>query len=148
MAKPLIVMAGASSGIGAVTARLFSARGPPLLLLARRRERLKGGPALPRPLCRRVAVTDRVAVEEAACEVEKRFGSTDAIINNAGMMLLSRIADQPVDERDRMIGLSIKGVLYGTRAVLPGMLAGGNGTLVDVSSLAGRTRSPEAVYGW
>ncbi|MGW0882473.1 SDR family oxidoreductase [Streptomyces sp. NPDC002671] len=141
MAKPLIVITGASSGIGAATARLFSAQGHPLLLLARRLERLDEL-ALPHTLCRKVDVTDRHAVEEAVREAEERFGPADAIINNAGVMLLGRIADQPVDEWDRMIDLNVKGVLYGTRAVLPGMLARGTGTVINVSSVAGRKTFP------
>ncbi|OIK24791.1 SDR family oxidoreductase [Streptomyces malaysiense] len=142
MTKPLIVITGASSGIGAATARLFCAQGHPLLLLARRRERLEEL-ALPDTLCRRVDVTDRAAVEEAVREAEERFGPADAIVNNAGVMLLGRVADQPVDEWDRMIDLNIKGVLYGTRAVLPGMLTRGTGTVINISSVAGRKTFPD-----
>ncbi|MGK4578551.1 SDR family oxidoreductase [Kitasatospora sp. HPMI-4] len=141
MAKPLIVITGASSGIGAATARLLSAQGHPLLLLARRLERLEEL-GLPNTLCRKVDVTDHRAVEEAVREAEERFGPADAIINNAGAMLLGHIADQPVDEWDRMIDLNVKGVLYGTRAVLPGMLARGTGTIINVSSIAGRKTFP------
>ncbi|MGW3045284.1 SDR family oxidoreductase [Kitasatospora sp. NPDC001159] len=141
MAKPLIVITGASSGIGATTARLLSAQGHPLLLLARRLEKLEEL-GLPHTLCRMVDVTDRRAVEEAVREAEERFGPADAIVNNAGVMLLGRIADQPVDEWDRMIDLNVKGVLYGTRAVLPGMLARGTGTVINVSSIAGRKTFP------
>jgi NADP-dependent 3-hydroxy acid dehydrogenase YdfG len=141
MTKPLIVITGASSGIGAATARLLSAQGHPLLLLARRLEKLEGL-ALPDTLCRKVDVTDRDAVEHAVREAEERFGPADAIVNNAGVMLLGRIGDQPVDEWDRMIDLNIKGVLYSTRAVLPGMLARGTGTVINVSSIAGRKTFP------
>jgi NADP-dependent 3-hydroxy acid dehydrogenase YdfG len=142
MTKPLIVITGASSGIGAATARLLSAQGHPLLLLARRLEKLEGL-ALPDTLCRKVDVTDRDAVENAVREAEERFGPADAIVNNAGVMLLGRIGDQPVDEWDRMIDLNIKGVLYSTRAVLPGMLARGTGTVINVSSIAGRKTFPD-----
>jgi NADP-dependent 3-hydroxy acid dehydrogenase YdfG len=142
MTKPLIVITGASSGIGAATARLLSAQGHPLLLLARRLEKLEEF-ALPDTLCRKVDVTDRDAVENAVREAEERFGPTDAIVNNAGVMLLGRIGDQPVEEWDRMIDLNVKGVLYGTRAVLPGMLARGRGTVINVSSIAGRKTFPD-----
>ncbi|MBC3840767.1 SDR family oxidoreductase [Streptacidiphilus sp. 4-A2] len=141
MTKPLIVITGASSGIGAATARLLSAQGHPLLLLARRLEQLEEL-ALPHTLCRKVDVTDRAAVEEAVREGEERFGPADAIVNNAGVMLLGRIADQPVDEWDRMVDLNVKGVLYGTRALLPGMIARGRGTIINVSSVAGRKTYP------
>lgn len=141
MPKPLIVITGASSGIGAATARLLSAQGHPLLLLARRLEKLEEL-ALPETLCRKVDVTDRDALQAAVREAEERFGPADAIINNAGAMLLSRLADQDADEWDRMIDLNIKGVLYGVRAVLPGMLARGAGTIINVSSIAGRKTFP------
>ncbi|MFJ6789546.1 SDR family oxidoreductase [Streptomyces angustmyceticus] len=141
MPKPLIVITGASSGIGAATARLLSAQGHPLLLLARRLEKLEEL-ALPETLCRKVDVTDRDALQAAVREAEGRFGPADAIINNAGAMLLSRLADQDADEWDRMIDLNIKGVLYGIRAVLPGMLTRGTGTIINVSSIAGRKTFP------
>ncbi|GAA2243825.1 MULTISPECIES: SDR family oxidoreductase [Kitasatospora] len=141
MSKPLIIITGASSGIGAATARLLSAQGHPLLLLARRLEKLEEL-GLPDTLCRKVDVTDRDAVEAAVREAEERFGPVDAIVNNAGAMLLGRIADQGAEEWDRMIDLNIKGVLYGIRAVLPGMLARGIGTIINVSSIAGRKTFP------
>ncbi|MFJ9608533.1 SDR family oxidoreductase [Kitasatospora sp. NPDC101176] len=141
MSKPLIVITGASSGIGAATARLLSAQGHPLLLLARRLDRLEEL-ALPETLCRKVDVTDREALREAVREAEERFGPADAIVNNAGAMLLGRIADQDAEEWDRMIDLNVKGVLYGVRAVLPGMLARGAGTIINVSSVAGRKTFP------
>lgn len=135
--KPLIVITGASSGIGAATARLLSADGHPLLLLARRLEKLEEL-RLPNTLCRKVDVTDRAAVESAVRDGEERFGPVDALVNNAGAMLVGRFADQSVDDWDRMIDLNIKGVLYGARAVLPGMIARGTGTIINVGSLAGR----------
>ncbi|WP_329575608.1 SDR family oxidoreductase [Kitasatospora sp. NBC_01250] len=141
MSKPLIVITGASSGIGAATARLLSAQGHPLLLLARRLQKLEEL-GLPETLCRGVDVTDRDALQAAVREAEERFGPADAIVNNAGVMLLGRIADQDADEWERMIDLNIKGVLYGIRAVLPGMVARGTGTIINVSSVAGRKTYP------
>ncbi|WP_372404363.1 SDR family oxidoreductase [Streptomyces luteireticuli] len=141
MSQPLIVITGASSGIGAATARLFSAQGHALLLLARRLEKLEEL-GLPDALCRKVDVTDRDAVGTAVREAEDRFGPADAIVNNAGVMLLGLIADQPAQEWDRMIDVNVKGVLHGIRAVLPGMLARGTGTIINVSSVAGRKTYP------
>ncbi|MFJ8045241.1 SDR family oxidoreductase [Kitasatospora sp. NPDC096147] len=140
-AKPLIVITGASSGIGAATARRMSALGHPLLLLARRLERLEAL-GLPQALCRKVDVTDRQAVADAVREAEQVHGPADAIVNNAGAMLLGRIADQDPDEWERMVDLNVKGVLYGIHAVLPGMLARGRGTIVNISSVAGRKTFP------
>ncbi|MGA5135125.1 SDR family oxidoreductase [Streptomyces olivoreticuli] len=141
MAKPLVVITGASSGIGAATARLLSEQGHSLLLLARRLEKLEEL-GLPDTLCRKADVTDGAAVEAAIREAEEQFGPVDALVNNAGAMLLGRIADQPVQEWDRMIDLNIKAVLYSTRAVLPGMIARGTGTVINVSSIAGRKTFP------
>ncbi|MGW4651047.1 SDR family oxidoreductase [Kitasatospora sp. NPDC004289] len=138
---PLIVITGASSGIGAATARRMSALGHPLLLLARRLDRLESL-GLPDALCRKVDVTDRQAVAAAVREAEEAYGPADAIVNNAGAMLLGRIADQDPDEWERMIDLNVKGVLYGIHAVLPGMVARGRGTIVNISSVAGRKTFP------
>ncbi|MFF3209042.1 SDR family oxidoreductase [Streptomyces sp. NPDC002886] len=144
MTKPLVAITGASSGIGAATARLLSSEGHPLLLLARRLELLEEL-GLPDTLCRKVDVTDRAAIEAAVRDGEERFGPVDGLVNNAGSMLLGRIADQPVEEWERMIDLNVKGVLYATRAVLPGMIARGGGTIVNVSSVAGRKTFPNHV---
>lgn len=126
------------------SARLLSGQGHPLLLLARRLELLEEL-GLPDTLCRKVDVTDRGAVEAAVRDAGERFGPVDALVNNAGSMLLGRIADQPVEEWERMIDLNVKGLLYATRAVLPGMIARGGGTIVNVSSVAGRKTFPNHV---
>ncbi|SCD65925.1 NADP-dependent 3-hydroxy acid dehydrogenase YdfG [Streptomyces sp. Termitarium-T10T-6] len=70
------------------------------------------------------------------------FGPTDLLVNNAGAMLLGRIADQPVDEWERMIDINVKGLLYATRAVLPGMVARRADTIVNIGSVAGRKTFP------
>ncbi|MFD8566810.1 SDR family oxidoreductase [Streptomyces sp. NPDC059639] len=141
MTKPLVVITGASSGIGAATARLLSAHGHSLLLLARRLDKLEEL-NLPDALCRKVDVTDRAAVAAAIREAEGRYGPVDALINNAGAMLLGRIVDQPEDEWDRMIDLNVKAVLHATRAVLPGMVDRRAGTVINISSVAGRKTFP------
>ncbi|VFS91002.1 Uncharacterized oxidoreductase SAV2478 [Kluyvera cryocrescens] len=81
--KPLVVITGASSGIGLATAKLLSERGHALLLLARRVDRMTAL-NLPRTLCRAVDVTDRKAVAAAITEAEQQFGPVDAMVNNAG----------------------------------------------------------------
>ncbi|MDT3421070.1 NADP-dependent 3-hydroxy acid dehydrogenase YdfG [Pseudomonas protegens] len=93
MSKPLVIITGASSGIGEATARLLSAAGHPLLLLARRVERLHAL-ELPDSLSRAVDITDRAALLAAVEEAEARFGPADALINNAGVMLLGEISRQ------------------------------------------------------
>ncbi|WP_424216532.1 SDR family oxidoreductase (plasmid) [Streptomyces sp. BI20] len=144
MSKPLVVVTGAGSGIGAETARVLSGRGHPLLLLGRREDRLTALD-LPDALCRAVDVTDRDAFTAAVRAGEDRFGPVDCLVNNAGAMLLGRVVDQDPAEWDRMIDLNVKGVLYGIKAVLPGMVERGGGTIVNISSIAGRKTFPDHV---
>ncbi|MBD9675297.1 SDR family oxidoreductase [Pseudomonas sp. PDM18] len=144
MSKPLIIVTGASSGIGEATARLFSQQGHPLLLLARRVERLEAL-QLPNSLCRAVDVTNREALEAAVAEAEKRFGPADALVNNAGVMLLGNMVEQDPAEWERMLDVNVKGLLNGVHAVLKGMVERNQGTLINVSSVAGRKTFPNHV---
>jgi len=141
MNKPLIVITGASSGIGAAIARAFSDAGHPLLLLARRlgpMEQL----ALPDTLCRAVDVTDREALLAAIGEAEQQYGAADAVINNAGVMLLGELDQQPADEWQRMFDLNVVGLMNGIQAVLPAMKARRAGSIINISSIAGRKTFP------
>jgi NADP-dependent 3-hydroxy acid dehydrogenase YdfG len=144
MNKPLIIVTGASSGIGAATARLFSSLGHPLLLLARRLERLEAL-GLPNSLCRAVDVTDRAAMQAAVKEAEQQFGPADAIVNNAGIMLLGEMRRQDPTEWDAMLEVNVKGMLNGIHAVLDGMVARQRGTIINISSIAGRKTFPSHV---
>ena len=136
MSKPLIVVTGASSGIGEAVARVFSAQGHPLLLLARRVERLEAL-ELPETLCRKVDVTDRAAILSAVQEAEAKYGPTDCLVNNAGVMLLGMAAEQSPYEWDQMVDVNVKGVLNGIHAVVKNMQARKGGTIINVSSIAG-----------
>ncbi|CDF85290.1 Short-chain dehydrogenase/reductase SDR [Pseudomonas knackmussii B13] len=144
MSKPLIIVTGASSGIGEATARLFAAQGHPLLLLARRIDRLEAL-KLPNALCRAVDVTDRATLLAAVKEAEERFGPADALVNNAGVMLLGNMAEQDPAEWERMLDVNVKGLLNGVHAVLQGMIARRQGTVINVSSVAGRKTFPNHV---
>lgn len=135
--QPLIVITGASSGIGLATARLFSSHGHPLLLLARRLEKMQALD-LPQTLALSVDVTDRATLAAAVQEGEKRFGPADAIVNNAGVMLLGEITRQDPDQWDRMLDVNVKGVLNGVHAVAAGMVARKRGSIINISSVAGR----------
>ena len=147
MTKPLIVITGASSGIGAATAQTFAELGHPLLLLARRLDRLEDL-KLPNTLCRSVDVTDAKAVADAVAEAEAQYGPADAIVNNAGVMLLGHIANQAPSEWRTMFDVNVLGLLNGVHAVLPGMIERGRGTVINVSSVAGRKGFPNhTVYG-
>ncbi len=142
--KPLVVITGGSSGIGVATARLFSSHGHPLLLLARRLDKMQSLD-LPNTLARSVDVTDRNALDTAVREAEDRFGPADAIVNNAGVMLLGDVTRQDPKEWDGMIDVNIKGVLNGVHAVASGMVARKHGTIINISSVAGRKTFPNHV---
>ncbi|WP_419341384.1 SDR family oxidoreductase [Achromobacter sp. PD1] len=142
--KSLVIITGASSGIGLATARLFSAHGHPLLLLARRLEKMQAL-NLPDTLALSVDVTDRAALAAAVQEGEARFGPADALINNAGVMLLGDITRQDPDQWDRMLDVNVKGVLNGVHAVAAGMVQRKRGSIINISSVAGRKTFPNHV---
>jgi len=144
MGKPLIIITGASSGIGEATARRLSAAGHPLLLLARRIERLQAL-ELPNSLSRQVDITDRPALLAAVAEAETQFGPADALINNAGVMLLGAMSEQDPSQWEQMLDVNVKGLLNGVHAVVAGMVERKHGTIINVSSVAGRKTFPNHV---
>lgn len=141
MKKSLVVITGASSGIGAAMARAFSAAGHPLLLLARRIEQLEALD-LPNTLCRNADVCDAAAIRAAVEEGEALYGPVDGFVNNAGCMLLGEMANQHPQEWQRMFDVNVMGLLNGVNAVLAGMVERKGGTLINVSSIAGRKTFP------
>lgn len=142
----VILITGASSGIGAGIARELARGGAKLALGARRTDRLEalageiGGEVLVRSL----DVTDRADVASFAQAARERFGRVDVIVNNAGVMPLSLMASLKVEEWDRMVDVNIKGVLYGIAAVLPEMTAHGSGHVVNIASLGALSVVPTA----
>ena len=144
--KKLIVITGASSGIGEAIAKRMSTQGHPLLLIARRVEKLEKM-ALPNALCAQVDVTDKHALEDAIAKAEALYGPVDAIINNAGVMLLGQIDNQDPVEWQRMFDVNVLGLLNGMQAVLPSMKARNTGTIFNISSIAGKkTFADHAAY--
>lgn len=141
MNKPLIVITGASSGIGAAMAKAFSAAGHPLLLLARRVDRLEAL-ELPDTLCKQVDITDREAMANSIRDAEAQYGEADCLINNAGVMLLGQLDQQEAGEWQQMFDVNVMGLLNGIQAVLPAMKARRGGTIINVSSIAGRKTFP------
>lgn len=145
----VVAITGASSGIGEATALRLAAHGAVLSLGARRTDRLEtlatnirehGGEALVQSL----DVTRRDSVESFIRSTVERFGRIDVLVNNAGVMPLSRMADGKVDEWERMVDVNVKGVLFGIGAALPVMHAQQSGHIVNVSSVAGRFVFPTA----
>src|SRR5215211_103739 len=146
----VVVITGASSGLGEAAARYLAQHGTKLVLGARRLERLQ---ALAEELslgdesvvC--TDVTDREQVENLVKRAVDSFGRVDVIINNAGLMPLSPLEALKVEDWDRTIDVNLKGVLYGIAAVLPHMKEQQSGHIINVSSVAGHTISPGgAVY--
>ena len=144
--KKLVVITGASSGIGKAIANKLSGEGHPLLLLARRVNLLEEL-NLPNTMCKSVDVTKAEEIKAAITEAESVYGPVDCIVNNAGLMLLGDASIQDINEWDTMINTNIKGVLNGIHAVLKGMIARNEGTIINISSIAGRKTFPNhSVY--
>ncbi|RLV60944.1 SDR family oxidoreductase [Parashewanella curva] len=135
--KKLAVITGASSGIGEAIAKRFSEEGHPLLLIARRVERLEAL-NLPNTICAKVDVTDAESFKKAIAEAEAIYGPTDCIINNAGIMLLGQVDVQDPTEFKAMYDVNVLALLTGMQAVLAPMKARGEGTIINISSTAGR----------
>lgn len=143
----VVVITGASSGLGEATARLLSAQGAVVVLGARRADRLealvkeltaRGGKAL----ALTTDVTHRDQVKQLVDTAVTTFGRIDVLINNAGLMPQSRLERLHVEEWDRMIDVNIKGVLYGIAAALPHMTQQKRGHIINVSSVAGHKVGP------
>ncbi|MBD8662191.1 SDR family oxidoreductase [Rhizobium sp. CFBP 8752] len=145
----VVLITGASSGIGAGIARELAKAGATLMLGARRTDRLEELAWELRDLgakvaTRRLDVTDRADVAAFAQAAVAEFGRVDVIVNNAGVMPLSLMSSLKVDEWDRMIDVNIKGVLYGIAAVLPQMTAQGSGQIINIASVGALSVSPTA----
>ncbi len=144
--KKLIVITGASSGFGAEMAKLFSKNGYPLLLLARRIERIKAL-NLSNVMIKKVDVTDFNQFKNAVDEAVKKYGPVDLLVNNAGVMQLGYMGFQDRKEYDTMIDVNIKGVINGIETVIKDMRKRKGGTIVNIASTAGtKAYSEHAVY--
>jgi NADP-dependent 3-hydroxy acid dehydrogenase YdfG len=145
MKDKVVVITGASSGLGEAAARHLSRHGAKLVLGARRLERLQA-------LARELSLGDEAAVQTDVTQYAqvknlvdravKSHGRIDVIINNAGLMPQSLLERLKVDEWDRMIDVNIKGVLYGIAAALPYMKDQKSGHIINVSSVAGHKVAP------
>ena len=144
-----MLITGASSGIGEATARHLAAAGHRVVLGARRTDRIaalaqeirdSGGEAFHHEL----DVTDLDSVKAFVASAHEHYGRVDVLVNNAGVMPLSRIEDLRVDEWNRMIDVNLRGVLHGIAAVLPIMRAQGAGHIVNVASTSAHRVDPTA----
>jgi len=152
------LVTGASSGIGAATARSLAAEGATVAVLARRRDRLEqladeiradGRTAL----VVEADITSRQQAEDAVERVVGELGRLDTVVNNAGLMHIGPVADALAEDWDQMLGINVQGLLYVTHAALPHLLRAAEDSprrvadLVNISSTAGRVARPgTAVY--
>jgi len=145
----VVVITGASSGLGEATARHLAERGASVVLGARRSDRIaqlaeelsaKGY----RAKAVQTDVTDQHQVKTLVDTAVNAFGRIDVMLNNAGLMPLAPLERLKVDEWDRMIDVNIKGVLYGIAAALPHMKAQKSGHIINVSSVYGHVVDPGA----
>jgi len=145
----VIILTGASSGIGEAIARLLASQGHKLVLGARRTDRLA-------ILCDELRasgaqldylatdVTQRADTQQLADFARDKYGRVDVMINNAGVMPLSPLSSLKVDEWDRMLDVNVRGVLYGIAAVLPVMESQQSGHIINIASIGALAVSPTA----
>lgn len=143
------VVTGASAGIGAATAVDLARRGAHVALAARRQDRLdaiverierSGG----RAVAMRCDVTEPGQLEALPTVVAEALGPCDVLVNNAGLPARGTLEELSSEQIERVVRTNVLGVMWGTRAFLPGMLARGRGHVVNVASLAGRFAVPGA----
>lgn len=143
----VVIITGASSGIGEVTAKELASKGAKMVLAARREDRLKklqeeiqnnGGQAV-----YKVAdVTSHEQMEDLIAYAIERFRKIDVLVNNAGLMPQAFLFKKKIDEWDKMIDVNLKGVLYSIAAVLPSMRERKSGHIINLSSVAGHNIYP------
>lgn len=141
-----VLITGASMGVGAETARAFARRGANLVLIARGREKLDelatsldlGERVMIAPL----DVTDTDRFSEVLSEADRRFGSVDVLINNAGYHSRGRVESVGAEDLGRMVDVNLKAPLVATRQVLPYLRKSKRPAVINVASLAGRTPVP------
>lgn len=149
MKNKIVFVTGASSGVGRACARAFAREGASLLLAARRAARLKelaeslaaefGAAVLPFAL----DVRDQAAVARAVGGLPENWKAVDVLVNNAGLSRgLDKFQDGLLSDWEEMIDTNVKGLLYVSRAVLPGMVTRGRGHVINIGSIAGHEIYP------
>lgn len=145
----VVVITGASSGLGEATARHLAGCGAIVVLGARRADRIEALASELTAIGHRARavqtdVTDRDQVKHLVDSAVQEFGRIDVMLNNAGLMPLAPLERLKIDEWDRMIDVNIKGVLYGVAAALPHMRSRKSGHIINVSSVYGHVVDPGA----
>lgn len=145
----IVLITGASSGIGAACARVFAAAGARLVLAARRGRKLEevaagvSGAFGTDVLTSVLDIRERVAVGRWMCELPGAWQAISILVNNAGLARgVAPIHEGEIEDWEEMIDTNLKGLLYVTRAVLPGMVARGEGHIINIGSIAGREVYP------
>ncbi|MBK9036216.1 MAG: SDR family oxidoreductase [Myxococcales bacterium] len=150
MNDKIVMITGASAGIGAALAEEVGRRGGTPVLLARRADALAAaaGRAGPRAHAIVADVTRRADLERAVAETVARFGHLDVLVNNAGRGITRPASEVTDDDLDEMWLINVKAVMYGVQAALPHFRARGRGHIVNVSSVLGRIPlfGPRAAY--
>ena len=150
-APKIILITGATAGFGAAVARRFASDGAKLILLGRREERLSAMKAELKVPIHTIAVDvrDRAQISAALDALPPEFRDVDLLVNNAGLAQgLDKAQDANLDDWDVMVDTNIKGVLYSTHAILPGMVARKRGHIINLGSTAGAYAYPGGnVYG-
>jgi 3-hydroxy acid dehydrogenase/malonic semialdehyde reductase len=150
----IVLITGASSGIGAATAKAFAAEGAKLLLSARRAGKLAEVASAALELGAQAVhsvhldVRSRIAVQRVIDELPEEWAEISVLVNNAGLSRgLDKLYTGKIDDWEEMIDTNVKGLLYVTRAVVPGMVVRGHGHVVNLGSIAGDMSYPNgAVY--
>jgi NADP-dependent 3-hydroxy acid dehydrogenase YdfG len=151
---PLILITGATSGFGEATARRFAAEGWRVIITGRRKERLEalrkeleglhGSLEQPSIHALHFDVRDQHAVEAAITGLPEAWSTIDVLVNNAGLAAgLDPIQEGSLDDWERMLDTNVKGLLYVSRAVIPGMIARSRGHIVNIGSTAGKEVYPK-----
>ena len=147
--EKVVFITGASSGIGRSCARAFASQDARLILAARRRDRLEELAAELKLLPRRkvlilaLDVRSRTAVERAVNEIPPAWDAVDILVNNAGLSRgLDKLHEGKLDDWEEMIDTNVKGLLYVSRAIIPGMVKRGRGHIINIGSVAGHEVYP------
>ncbi len=150
LSKKVILITGASSGIGRACANVFAEAGAKLILIARRKERLE---EIAHELSERhnimpyliqLDVRNRDAVQKVISALPAEWQNLEVLINNAGLARgFDKLHEGALDDWEEMIDTNIKGLLYVSRAIIPGMVARGSGTIINIGSIAGQEVYPK-----